>query len=199
MAFWPGDSIFNTPSSPNAGNKALLTSFHRHCIHQNTIKCISTITTSSAQNELVLISGGDDGALGITRLTFHSEEISPTCSTLLYPKAHAAAINAVAALQPARGSPDVHTFATSGNDQRVKTWSLEIFSNEPGTKGLRLKKWRDRPTSVGDVAALVSLSTGRNSDEEMGVLVAGIGMEYLPASEQRIDSIIEKTLPGGVL
>ncbi|KAI4097592.1 MAG: hypothetical protein LQ344_000325 [Seirophora lacunosa] len=199
VTFWPGDSIFNTPSSPNAGNKALLTSFHRHCIHQNTVKCISTITTSSAQNELVLISGGDDGALGITRLTFHTGGISPTCSTLLYPKAHAAAINAVAALQTARGSPDVHTFATSGNDQRVKTWSLEIFSNEPGTKGLRLQKRRDRPTSVGDVAALVTMSTGRNGDEEMGVLVAGIGMEYLPASEQRIDSIIEETLPGGVL
>ncbi|KAL8961686.1 MAG: hypothetical protein Q9193_001794 [Seirophora villosa] len=199
VAFWLGDSIFDTPSSPNTGNKALFTSFHRHCIHQNTIKCISTMTTSSAQNEFVLISGGDDGALGITRLTFHSGVISPTCSTLLYPKAHAAAINAIAALQTTRGSPDVHTFATSGNDQRVKTWSLEIFSNEPGTKGLRLKKGRDRPTSVGDVAALVSLSTGSKGDEEMGVLVAGIGMEYLPASERRMDRIIEGTLPGGVL
>ncbi|KAL9010192.1 MAG: hypothetical protein Q9173_004855 [Seirophora scorigena] len=180
VAFLPGDSIFNPPSNPNVSNKALLTSFHRHCIHQNTVKCISTMTSSSAQNELVLVSGGDDGALAITRLTFHSGGTSPTCSTLLYPKAHATAINAIATLQTARGSPDVHTFATLGNDQRVKTWCLETFSNEPGTKGLRLKKRRDRPTSVGDVAALVSLSTGRNGDEEMGVLVAGIGMEYLP-------------------
>ncbi|KAL8649919.1 MAG: hypothetical protein Q9210_004125 [Variospora velana] len=99
LAFWPADPISTYPPSepdPDHRNNLPLTFSHRHRIHQSTIKCISAITVSAtAQNEFVVLSGGDDGALGVTRLTFSfGGGEPPTCETLLYLKAHAAAINA---------------------------------------------------------------------------------------------------------
>ncbi|KAL9017285.1 MAG: hypothetical protein Q9185_005376 [Variospora sp. 1 TL-2023] len=208
LAFWPADPISIYPPSepdPDQRNNIPLTFSHRHRIHQSTIKCISAIAVSAtAQNEFVVLSGGDDGALGVTRLTLPfgggGGGEPPKCETLLYPKAHAAAINGIAYMTSAGGSS--HTFATSGNDQRVKMWGVECAAAAaaaaapgvvPGAKGgLRLMKKGDRPTTVGDVAAVCAMMSmvgrwddRREEEEEEGIrvllllVVAGIGMECL--------------------
>ncbi|KAI4250993.1 MAG: hypothetical protein L6R35_007619, partial [Caloplaca aegaea] len=166
LAFWPADPIsIYPPSEPDPGqrNNIPLTFSHRHRIHQSTIKCISAIAVSAtAPNEFVVLSGGDDGALGVTRVTLPfggGGGEPPKCETLLYLKAHAAAINGIAYMTSAGGSS--YGFATSGNDQRVKMWGVECAAAAaaapgvvPGAKGgLRLMKKGDRATTVGDVAA----------------------------------------------
>lgn len=187
IALWPADSIFCNPTPDpdlkyNNKNNTIHFS-HRHRIHQNTIKCMTVVQPASAPNQYLLLSGGDDGALGITRLTFYTPSTAagepPTCSTLLYPKAHAAAINAISYIRTLRGpagSPPVQIFATSGNDQRVKTWGVQCAANVPGTEGLRVEKRGDKSTSVGDVAALCAMTTSHSGTH---VFVAGIGMECL--------------------
>ncbi|KAL8920836.1 MAG: hypothetical protein Q9208_006008 [Pyrenodesmia sp. 3 TL-2023] len=201
IALWP----FSSPSLPSSpSSTTAIFSAHRHPIHQSAIKSLALIPPSSTGNGYLLLSAGDDGALGITRLTlppittttpsaFPSPcpSLFPAFSTLLYPKAHAAAINALASIKtlpcgPFANSSLIHTFVTSGNDQRVKTWRVEFLPNRPGTQGLRLKKLGDRPTSVGDVAAVGILKGDGEGGRDIGVLVAGIGMECLPVVEKGV-------------
>ncbi|KAL8994871.1 MAG: hypothetical protein Q9188_006946, partial [Gyalolechia gomerana] len=151
IAFWPSSSssIQITPTNTTPDNDPLRFS-NRHPIHQSSVKCMTaTRIHSQPSNQHLLLTGGDDGALGITRLVFppdteNGETIPtkslPTCSTLLIPKAHAAAINAVAFLQTLsdpEGARDKETnvFATSGNDQRVKVWGVTCEESVPGTGG----------------------------------------------------------------
>ncbi|KAL8756390.1 MAG: hypothetical protein Q9184_004516 [Pyrenodesmia sp. 2 TL-2023] len=195
IAFWP----FSSPSlSTNPSSTTAISSTHRQPIHQSAIKSLALIPRSlpSTCNEPhLLLSAGDDGALGITRLTFSPNTFLPsseTFSTLLYQKAHAAAINALAFIETLRPDPPnlpiVHTFVTSGNDQRVKTWSVEFVPDMPGTTGLRLRKLADRPTCVGDVAAVEILKGVGEEGRNTSLLVAGIGMECLPVGEPGVST-----------
>ncbi|KAL8934157.1 MAG: hypothetical protein Q9216_006043 [Gyalolechia sp. 2 TL-2023] len=121
IAFWPSSSSDpNTPQNPIPETNTLNPS-HRHPIHQSSIKCMTSIqlpsqSQSSSSSQYLIITGGDDGALGITRLVFppasttittdnHRSEPpnpspnpQPSLSTLLIPKAHASAINGISSI-----------------------------------------------------------------------------------------------------
>lgn len=214
IAIWPLSSsllLSHQPEPQNSVPESNTIEFsHRHRIHQSSIKCMTAIQIPSNASEYLLFTGGDDGALGITRLTFPpltdnvnpvtdeieqpvSAQAIPTCSTLLIPKAHAAAINAVAFLHTTNQSQSPtytqhsatesrsdtqYIFATSGNDQKVKLWGVSCKVDIPGTEGLTVEMKGEKCTSVADVSALCPMLGG---DE---VLVAGIGMESLKFEEE---------------
>lgn len=212
IAFWPffQSSFFpvNQTNIQDPVSEGITMKYsHRHNLHQSSIKCMTTTQISTNVNEHLLLTGGDDGALGVTRLIMAKSRSSisdesghrvpdepvPTCSTLLIPKAHAAAINAVTFLSTTDHSQDIaytqpnmndnsgsdtrYIFATSGNDQKVKLWGISCNADIPGTEGLSVEVKGEKWTCVADVSALCSM---RGNE----VLVAGIGMESLRFGEE---------------
>ena len=73
-------------------------------IHQSSIKALMTIHLSPST--ILVATGGDDGALAFTRIVINNDLNAPTPppphtvqhSTLLIPKAHASAINAITSI-----------------------------------------------------------------------------------------------------
>ena len=139
--------------------------------------------------DCLIITGGDDGALAITRRLQSKASVQPTTSTLLIPKAHAAAINAVEYLHEIAHAVDkplrTHVFVSSGNDQRLKTWVVQV--KDPGIPGnpieaIAVRLYCNQYASVADASSLSSIITAKGA----GVVVAGIGMECFEDSTSGI-------------
>ncbi|KAK1814180.1 WD repeat-containing protein 6 [Friedmanniomyces endolithicus] len=139
---------------------------HRHKIHQNAILSVATI--SLPDDSTLVITGGDDNAIGITRLT-----TAGYVHTLLIPRAHAAAVTGLAVLEfdPSDRS---FTLASAGIDQRVKLWRVTVDAELSGVDGIEMECLESRFTAVADVASVASY---RLADGKAGVLVAGVGMD----------------------
>ncbi|KAL9036507.1 MAG: hypothetical protein Q9180_004262 [Flavoplaca navasiana] len=147
-------------------------------VHQNSIKSLSTVPLDPAGHDCLIITGGDDGALGITRCMLSKPSTRPVTSTLHIPKAHAAAINAVECLlgTPSNKSPQTHVFVSSGSDQRIKTWIVQVTTHDTPsnlTESVSVRLHSNQHTSVADVSSLSAVTTAKG----VGVVVAGIGME----------------------
>lgn len=139
VTIWPDlDHRGKTQESPS-----LLSLTTEHFIHQNAILALHTV--SVAPNHHLLLTGGDDNALGITLiregalgsvLLTHSNDDNnnnnntsplPKFRTLLMPKAHVAAITALEILESRRQAGLlVLTVISTGNDQRVKIWRITV-------------------------------------------------------------------------
>ncbi|KAL8799090.1 MAG: hypothetical protein Q9182_006153 [Xanthomendoza sp. 2 TL-2023] len=180
IVFWPiNDPLQQPPNTP-------VQELHYHHgvpVHQNSIKSLFTLPLHPENHDSLIITGGDDGAIGITRRLLPKDHLSPITKTLLIPKAHAAAVNAVAYLRDASPSEGLsrgiqqHIFVSSGNDQRLKTWVVrarEGFADEENLiEGIEVRLLGNRFTCVADVACLGTVVMG----DGVGVVVAGIGME----------------------
>ncbi|KAF1827915.1 WD40 repeat-like protein [Dissoconium aciculare CBS 342.82] len=128
----------------------------RHPVHQSAILAAAHYTLRTSPPVNLLLTGGDDNAIGITRLPSLSaaDQSTTTISTreapitLLLTRAHAAAVTAVAFLgsrpsTPTSPSPPhegnlAHVrFASTGLDQRVKLWEILIDPEIPGIDCVR--------------------------------------------------------------
>lgn len=172
----PSDQPLSDGNSPST-----LSLRTRTRIHQSSIKALTAVPISA--NLVLLVTGGDDGALAFTLLV---NQHPPTpASILLLPTAHASAITAVTYLGPSSSPPfasttsipSTHRFATSGNDQRLKLWLVTITTvpQQPQPPQLEIRKHANVHTSIADLACM-----GYYSDHHEGggrILVAGIGME----------------------
>lgn len=176
----------------------------RTAIHQSSIKALDHATLSPS--EKLIVTGGDDGAIALTRVKIHkpSDALSET-TTLLLPNAHASAVTAVVFLgnnnnnnnnnnKPNQAKENKHenrkrsfALASVGNDQRLKTWNVSIDGDPVETQGakggIELSGVADVYSSVADAGALGTFSDGVDDDDGDGgrrqcwVLVAGIGVE----------------------
>ena len=147
-----------------------------HKIHQNSITAMQTIqVTDSLQ---LLITGGDDNALAITLYPLNkTKTIKP--KTLIIPKAHAAALTALAVTQLNSSSPNtyLYTIITASNDQRLKIWNVTLDQpvsqnqeqsnstqdEEISLDNVQIDLLQDTYTNVADIseiAVLESTSTG---------------------------------------
>jgi WD40 repeat protein len=145
----------------------------RHKGHQNAIHAVAT--RKLADGSTILVSGGDDNAIAITRACDRRP-----AKTLVVPRAHAAAVTGLTVLA-VKG----HTYwlVSASIDQRVKVWQVEIDVHRDGVEGVELKLLQDVFTAVADVA---SLDLCALEDGGMGVLVSGVGMDVwrLPPLEE---------------
>jgi hypothetical protein len=117
---------------------------HRHRIHQNSIKVMFTVSlpSKSGQKDQIVITGGDDNALGLTLMRTHTSgggDATPSrpitsFQTLLIPKAHAAAITAMClcTLSSSLSQEFRIRFLSTGNDQHVKLWSVSVYIERIG-------------------------------------------------------------------
>jgi WD40 repeat protein len=141
-----------------------LTWLQRRKVHQNAI--LDSTTTSLSDGSTLLLTAGDDNALGLSRIDDKNE-----ISTLLIPRAHAAAVTALAVF---KYGDDCFYVLSASIDQRIKVWDVRIDVTVPGVESLRVRRVQNVFTSVADVSsmALVQLEDGST-----GVLVCGVGMD----------------------
>ena len=145
LALWsiPGERYWPPAfcESPAGGKGGLEP--HRHRVHQNSVKVMFTVNlpSKSGQKDQIVITGGDDNALGLTLMRTHTSGGDATPSrpitsfqTLLIPKAHAAAITAMCLCTLSFSlSQEFHIrFLSTGNDQRVKLWSVSVYIERIG-------------------------------------------------------------------
>ncbi|KAF7853934.1 hypothetical protein EAF04_010600 [Stromatinia cepivora] len=170
-------------------------------IHQNAIKTLSyKYTSSSSTPYLVVITGGDDNAIGITLypLCNPAEELKKSISMLL-PDAHAAAVTGIAFLPDAsnlpnlldedkdkdiEGKEDMYMLSTS-TDQRVKTWRISILSRMGGDRmcPVDIEILGDEFTAVSDIGDVAMISETDGIENRIGdgkgakAVIVGNGME----------------------
>lgn len=92
LAFWP---LQNTLSNQDASLPTIppLRCTTRIAIHQSSIKALDSVQLS--QSETLIVTGGDDGAIALTRVRIPSSSDITTTSTILLPRAHASAVTGV--------------------------------------------------------------------------------------------------------
>ncbi|KAI1392756.1 WD40 repeat-like protein [Hypoxylon trugodes] len=153
-------------------------------LHQNTIKSLDVRQLPAVHNgglsEYLIVTGGDDNALGSMRVSFPS---SPTNqekpgvtikSKSIIRSAHAAALTGVA-IARLDGGEDAAYAVTGSNDQRVKLWRLAGYEG----KQLKAQLLDERYSSIADTGNL-EIFGSKDEDEDKGkkrVVVAGVGIE----------------------
>ncbi|KAL4804786.1 WD40-repeat-containing domain protein [Aspergillus unguis] len=148
----------------------------RHQIHSNSIKSLEMVRLSTTTT--LLLAGGDDNAITLSLLhTDPNLDTSARASTITIPDAHTASVNAVKVIENSITSSNGTTqlsFASSGNDHRVKLWRVEIDMRGRLTlDAIQVHNLLDRYSPVADISSLEVVS----DHEGLKVLVCGVGME----------------------
>jgi WD40 repeat protein len=143
----------------------------RQRVHQNAILDATSVRLSGGST--LLVTAGDDNGLGFSRVhaeRFH-EQAKPEIATLLVPRAHAAAVTALAMY---KYDKDSFYVLSASIDQRMKLWDVRVVVTARGVDRVKVSKVQNVSTSVADVSsmALLQLEDGRK-----GVLVCGVGMD----------------------
>ncbi|CAG8140062.1 unnamed protein product [Penicillium salamii] len=168
----------------------------RYQIHSNSIKGMELVSLSSTAT--VIIAGGDDNSFSVSLLRASSATTgaSADVATVSIPDAHAAAVTTVKVLsqQIIRDAASNEestkiTVASSGNDHRVKIWSVVVDATQPGTQGINVKFVLDRYSAVADISSLGLVNnkqcSGTSADHDVAesqtsqaqLVVCGVGME----------------------
>lgn len=139
-------------------------------LHQSSIKSLDLRCTS--QQDHVVVTGGDDNALGCVTLTWSSiRSCYSVSSRSLANGAHAAAVTGLCitgvGVAPNQIGYDVRA-CTASNDQRVKSWRMVVGGD---TRLCRVRLVQDRYSAVADCGDLEMLNSGRDA------VVVGVGME----------------------
>jgi WD repeat-containing protein 6 len=173
----------------------------RYRIHQSSIKASVLL---EVQTSILMITGGDDNALGVTVISSGAATLNEpisNCRTLLIPKAHAAAVTGLVLLSriTQEDNGELVTFASVSNDQRVRVWRITIHAEsnsdlsqkDPRMQHIEVAKVMECWTSVADAAAIEllnlipdysSLSSESVAEAQAShheILVVGVGMELI--------------------
>lgn len=164
----------------------------RYQVHSNSIKSTEVVNISDAVS--LVAAGGDDNGLSLSLLntSFTAPESNANVTTVSIPDAHAASVTAIKVLKtryPKPGSADANTIisiASSGNDHRVKIWSVEVDPEKDGPERIQVKNTVDEYSNVADIAALDVVRSHSDDVTSLGndskLLICGVGMELLDIS-----------------
>lgn len=163
------------PPRPSEG----ITCENRYQIHSNSIKAMELLPLSDTAT--VVVTGSDDNSLCVSLLLTDPGK-NAHMSTVSIPDAHAASVTTLKILKPQR-SAETTAFkvASSGNDHRVKIWSVTVDYTKPGTQGIHIESLLDRYSSVADISSL-ELVKGTSDETQESILVCGVGMELFEAN-----------------
>lgn len=147
------------------------------------------------------MAGGDDNALSISLLDLGPTESIENVSiaTVSIADAHAASVTTVKLLERLHSSsqstcPTASMFiASSGNDHRVKIWSIGVNLEKEGVDAINVSEKIDRYSPVADISSMdiVRVPSNDSPEKEVGtlspssrelrtkLLVCGVGMEML--------------------
>lgn len=159
----------------------------RFQIHSNSIKGTDLVSLSGS--ETLILSGGDDNAFSVSILKAHSEKLS--LDTVSIPDAHAASVTTVMAVEGSlQKTPTGSKFkaVSSGNDHRVKLWSIELDLTTPDKTEIHVELNFDMYSSVADISSaslLPRINIGSSVRESQvspcsgpqKLVVCGVGLE----------------------
>lgn len=166
----------------------------RYQVHSNSIKAMELVPLSDTV--AIIVTASDDCSITVSLLRTRSVDpdadefgVNAHVSTISVPDAHAASVTALKILlqEISTISSESHvsrlTFVTSGNDHRVKLWSIKVDPTKQGTEGMIVEFLLDRYSAVADIASLGFLpDIDSQSGKTQGkLLVGGAGMEMLEA------------------
>jgi WD40 repeat protein len=182
-------------TSPSSSPSSTLSWPHRRKVHQNAI--LASTTHPLRDGSALLITASDDSGIALSRLS--TEPNVETCRTLLIPRAHAAAVTALAVYPCQRKTGAATATASSADDeqkdtfylisasidQRIKVWEVRVDvsaagQGSSGAESVQVRKVQNVYTSVADVScmSLLRLDDSNNGEEgSAGVLVCGVGMD----------------------
>lgn len=191
------------PFDGSSSSPENITCESRYQIHSNSIKGMELVPISDTAT--VVVTGGDDNSLSVSLLRTNPSETGTNAqvATVSIPDAHAAAVTTVKVLNQ-QTSRDVTsntesikiTVASSGNDHRVKIWSIAVDPTQPGTQGIIVGFLLDTYSSVADISILGLVHGPGNGLPAEGqvpgpernqsrLVVCGVGMEMFAAESNR--------------
>ncbi|EME48579.1 hypothetical protein DOTSEDRAFT_39901 [Dothistroma septosporum NZE10] len=138
----------------------------RHRVHQSAI--LSAVSLNDARVGRLMITGGDDNAIGVTLV---AERESEAFWTLLMPRAHAAAVTALVVVKTREHR---FWFASASIDQRVKLWRVKVDAGKVGSEMVDVKLVANIFTAVADVSSMGKIQC---EGGQVGLLVAGVGLD----------------------
>lgn len=174
---------------------------NRYQVHSNSIKAMELVPLSDA--DALVVTAGDDSSIAVSVLRTHLTTsnldqigVNATVDTISIPDAHAASVTALRILR--RGNDDGSgaetsvsrvTLVSSGNDHRVKLWSIALDRSKHLTDAISVEFLLDRYSAVADIASLSFLSDTTPEDDsdpleqklQGKILVGGAGMEMFGA------------------
>ncbi|KKA19683.1 WD repeat protein [Rasamsonia emersonii CBS 393.64] len=186
LAIWCLDSVLDGFESREDGSMAIKPTFSpetataetiswqsHHTIHSSSIKSLEMMKI--AENCAVFVGGGDDNALSISVLRMVHD--GPSIRTISIPDAHASAITTIKTLrlQPAiqgQSSTEI-LLASSGNDHRIKIWSISVDAEKAeanDVEAVRIVQRLDRYSPVADISSMDILHR-TDTDADMGLLM----------------------------
>ena len=151
-------------------------------VHQNSIKSLIHVEMTSTEH--LIVTGGDDQALGFNTITCDDlasaehDKHGPRHATLLLPNVHASAVTGIALVSKKLVEPGItmYCLVTVGDDQRLKMWEIVQDDIESyGVEGFSIRIQSDVYTSIADASALKTSMVPHG--ELTKVFVAGVGME----------------------
>jgi hypothetical protein len=181
IAVWPVDWITHEGSDKfvvkiSSTVQALKWELH-HAVHTSSIKTLEH--DGILPGYQILVSGGDDNSLSVTLVKLDDDVrvVSSVCVT----NAHASAITAVKILGCRTDTTTTIRIASSGNDQRVKLWSVVVDLEKKTLEHvISISLRTDRYCPVADIAAMDDMQIADSAGTTKRVLVlGGVGMEML--------------------
>lgn len=168
-------------------------------LHQSTIKSLdlrrlAPAPAASASVPFVIVTGGDDNALGVMHVLLHrGDSSSPSATVTVLSKsivrsAHGAAVTGLAILSStdAAGSGEdcvgevTLAVGTCSNDQRVRRWAVTVAPSDGGgpVRPVRVVLTDDRYSAIADSGDLEVLG-GDHADGsgQERFIVGGVGVE----------------------
>ena len=170
---------------------AVISCESRYQIHSNSIKSLELAHVSETTS--LVIAGGDDNALTLSLLdvlvshpdsdSLPESNVHVQVHTVSIPDAHAASVTTVKIVE--QSGPHVNAngnavtdlvVASSGNDHRVKIWSVRVDNTKSGPDAINIQNLIDHYSPVADIS---SLDVIQGADRELKLLVCGVGMELV--------------------
>lgn len=152
----------------------------RHALHQSSIKALELLQLS--ETDVLVFCGGDDNALSVSWIilpTTNAPHGTPTLFTNLLPDAHASAINAITVIDGVKHHQNMDcsvNIASSGNDQRLKIWSVQVIPQADDQK-LAITLIRNSYTGIADISSLDVWTIHDNGTPADHLVVCGVGMD----------------------
>ncbi|KAK6347244.1 hypothetical protein TWF696_007316 [Orbilia brochopaga] len=141
-------------------------------LHQNSVKMLTVVEI--ADGDLVVLTGGDDTAVCVSRLKISSTQghgLGVEMTSKLVERAHASAVTTITVLSAAEDSLQ---FISAGVDQQVKRWEAGLVDD---MKDASIDVVDDIYVAVPDVASTALLA--KRDGKARRLLVGGVGVEIL--------------------
>lgn len=160
VAIWKTSEPSHTENQPLQDYTLMATAR----LHQSTLKALD-LRQMPSESSWFVVTGGDDNAMGTFHVSWDTQKEAFSISNRsIVNSTHAAAITGVSIAAISDTSALV---VTTSNDQRIKSWEVQI--SKGGRKAIALLQ--NRYSSVADAEDIELMSNGQ-------LVIVGVGMEF---------------------